>query len=180
KAAFALRFGDINPLISDLVTSDSRIIFERDVQTRVEMLAPFLAWDSDPYPVVLDGRIYYVLDGYTTSANYPYSQRAEISDLPPESGLNGAFNYARNSVKATVDAYDGTVKMYVLPYVDDPVIAAWQAAFPSLFTPLSEIPPGLDQHFRYPQDLFRVQTTAFARYHLTDSNQFYEQTNGWS
>ncbi len=181
KAAFALRFGDINPLISDLVGSDSRIIFERDVNARVRALAPFLTWDADPYPVVIDGRIKYVVEGYTTSANYPYGQRADVSDLPGTAALAGqTFNYARNSVKAVVDAYDGTVTMYVID-PNDPVVQAWRSAFPTLFTDGAEVEgTELEAHFRYPQELFRVQTAAFARYHLTDPDQFYEQTNGWS
>ena len=134
KTAFALRFGQIEPLISNFLTDESRIIYVRDVRDRVEKLAPFLKFDSDPYPVILDGRMVYVVDGYTTTDRYPYSQRASVSDLDRESGLRDRFNYVRNSVKAVVDAFDGDVKFYIVD-PDDPIIQAYQSAF-SGFSPL--------------------------------------------
>ena len=178
KAAFALRFGDIDPLISDFVEDDSRLIFLRDVRQRVETLAPFLRYDSDPYPVIIDGRIYYVLDAYTTSAMYPYAQAADNEQLDPRSGLNGDFNYVRNSVKAVVDAYNGTVEFYEMPG-DDPIVEAYRDAFPELFSDFEDMPDGLQAHLRYPEDLFRVQTNMWARYHIGDAQDFYEQTGGW-
>lgn len=179
QAAFALRFGDIDPLISDFVEDDSRLIFLRDVRQRVETLAPFLQYDADPYPVIVDGRIYYVLDAYTTTSQYPYAQSADNEQLDPRSGLNGDFNYVRNSVKAVVDAYDGTVDFYVMP-VDDPIIEAYEDAFPELFSPFEDMPEALQAHLRYPEDLFRVQTNMWARYHIGDAQDFYEQTGGWA
>jgi hypothetical protein len=185
QAAFALRFGDIDPLISDFLTPDSRIIYERDVRTRVETVAPFLDFDSDPYPVVADGGIQYVLDGYTTSDSYPYGQTADVTDMPDNSGLDHSFNYVRNSVKAVVDGYDGSVTLYVLPDEmlpegGDPLIEAYRAAFPDLFEDFEDMPEELQAHVRYPDDLFRVQTNMWGRYHIGDASDFYEQTGGWA
>ena len=129
----------------------------RDITERVKAAAPFLTFDGDPYPVITDGRLVWVFDGYTTSDNYPYSQ----SQTPDEGGASGkSFNYVRNSVKATVDAYDGTIKFYVVDPTD-PIIKAYRAAFPDLFSDFSQMDkdyPGLRAHLRYPQDLFRYQT----------------------
>jgi uncharacterized protein len=179
RVAFALRFGDINPVISNFIRDDSRILYVRDVRERVEMLAPFLHFDSDPYPVVHDGRIVYFIDAYTTTNHYPYAQRAETGQLRPGSGLNHGFNYVRNSVKAVVDAYDGTVTLYVVDG-NDPIIQAYRKAFPDLFTDYEEMPEGLRAHMRYPEDLFRTQTTMYARYHIENPGSFYEQTDAWS
>jgi len=121
----------------------------------------------------------WVLDGYTTSSRYPYSENADNSQLAPDSGLRHTFNYVRNSVKATVDAYDGTVTFYVVD-PSDPIVIAWQKAFPSLFTPREQIPIELAAHFRYPEDLFRVQTNMYARYHVDDPQQFFQRDQFWS
>jgi len=185
QAAFALRFGDIDPLVSNFLTPDSRIIYERDVRSRVETVAPFLDFDADPYPVVADGNIQYILDGYTTTAQYPYGQIAEIADLSEGSGLNHSFNYVRNSVKAVVDGYDGSVTLYVLPddmlpEGGDPIIEAYRQAFPDLFEDFEDMPEDLQSHIRYPDDIFRVQTNMWGRYHIGDANDFYEQTGGWA
>jgi uncharacterized membrane protein (UPF0182 family) len=182
RAAFALRFGDINPLISGLVTSNSRIMYVRDIADRVRKAAPFLRYDSDPYAVILGGRLYWVQDAYTTTSRYPYSQRADLEQVPPNSGLQARFNYVRNSVKVVIDAYNGSMRFYVVDPAD-PVVRAYQKAFPSLFTPGSEMDrlnPGLRQHLRYPEDLFRVQTNMYGRYHLQDPNAFYTQANAWT
>jgi len=179
RAAFALRFGEIEPLISNFITDESRIIYVRDVRERVEQLAPFLSWDADAYPVVLDGRVQYVLDGYTTTDRYPYGQSADTSQLTPGTGLDHGFNYVRNSVKAVVDTYDGTVTMYQTE-VDDPILDAYRDAFPDLFTDLSEMPDELRDHLRYPEDLFRVQTNVWGRYHISGAQDFYEQAGGWA
>ena len=178
RAAFALRFGDINPLISGNLRTDSRILFQRDVEERVSALAPFLRADADPYPVVIDGRIVYVVDLYTTSSNYPYAQTAISGDLPGASGLRGDFNYVRNSVKAVVDAYDGTVTFYVVDE-DDPVVAAYRQAFPDLFTDGDEVSEELRAHFRYPEDLFRVQTNMWGAYHVSDPDDFLNRNDAW-
>jgi uncharacterized membrane protein (UPF0182 family) len=178
RAAFALRFGDLNPLISDFMTDDSKVIMVRDVVDRVGALAPFLHADADPYPVAVEGRIVWVVDLYTTTSRYPYGQETDTDQLSEASGLRHDFNYVRNSVKATVDAYDGTVTLYVTD-ADDPIVNAYQKAFPDLFTPGDEMSPALREHVRYPEDLFRVQTTAYARYHLTDPDNFYTQEDAW-
>ena len=181
RAAFALRFGEIEPLISSSISPESRILLQRDVVSRVESLAPFLRFDHDPYAVLLDGRIVYVVDGYTTSDWFPNAQGVEVdADIPSASGLSGHdFNYVRNPVKAVVDAYDGTVDLYV---VDDeePILAAYRDAFPDLFTPIDDAPPGLQDHFRYPEDLFRVQTSMWGKYHVDDADQLLQGTAAWA
>jgi uncharacterized protein len=180
RAAYALQFGEWNILVSNLITSDSRILYIRDIKERVSHIAPFLQFDADPYPVVHQGRIVWIVDGYTTSDRYPYAQRANTDQLAPGSDLSGTrFNYARNSVKAVVDAYEGSVTFYVVD-PQDPIIQSYAKAFPALFTPLDEAPEGLANHFRYPEDLFRVQTNVWSRYHISDARQFYLQENAWN
>ena len=179
QAAFALRFGDINPLISGFVEGDSRIIFNRDLRLRVQNLAPFLELDADPYPVVSEGRVFYIVDAYTTSDRYPYGQRPDVSDLPLESGLRKRFNYVRNSVKVVVDAFDGTTTFYVIDS-DDPIIQAWRKIFPGLFEDFEEMPLDLKNHLRYPEDLFRVQTSMWARYFIDDPETFYANSVTWA
>lgn len=178
RAAFALRFADWNTMVSGFVTDESKMIFHRDVRERVEHVAPFLSVDSQTYPVIADGRIYYVVDAYTTSNRWPYGQRAPTGALE-DSGLQHDFNYVRNSVKAVVDAYDGTVTLYVMDQ-DDPIVKAWQSAFPDLFTDADQMSDDLRAHIRYPQDLFKIQSTMYARYHLDEPREFLEQTNAWS
>ncbi len=180
RAAFAARFGDWNIFISNFVTEDSRIMYVRDVRERVEAAAPFLSLDADPYPVVTQsGEIVYLVDAYTTSSYFPNAQRVDNSGLSGASGLNRRFNYVRNSVKGVVDAYDGTVKLYVID-PDDPIAAAYQKAFPDLMLDGDQLPQDLRDHLRYPEDMFRVQTNMWGRYHITDPQSFYEQTNGWA
>jgi uncharacterized membrane protein (UPF0182 family) len=181
RAAFFLRFNfEWNLLLSDFVTSDSRILYLRDVRERVQEVAPFLQFDADPYPVVMGGHIVYLIDAYTTTDRYPNAQRADASGLPRGSGLEGhRFNYVRNSVKAVVDAYDGTVKLYVVD-PEDPIIKAYDKAFPDLFEPVDAMPSELRDHWRYPEDLFRVQTNMWGQYHITDPRSFYDKTNGWA
>jgi uncharacterized protein len=179
RAAFAIHFGEYNLFGSRLITDGSQIMYHRDIRERVDKIAPFLRYDSDPYPVALGDRIYWVLDAYTTSSRYPYAERADVRQLDSRSGLSDSFNYVRNSVKAVVDAYDGTIKLYVIDETD-PIIAAWGSAFPRLFTSEQNIPAGLAEHFRYPEDLFRVQTNVYARYQLEDVQQFYSQQLAWS
>ncbi|MBT5568747.1 MAG: UPF0182 family protein [Acidimicrobiaceae bacterium] len=180
RAAFALRFGQLEPLISNFVTSDSRVFYVRDVRERVEKLAPFLLFDADPYPVLIDGRILYVVDGYTTTDRYPYSQFASSGELPRASGLSRhSFNYVRNSVKATVDAFTGEVKFYVVDE-SDPLVVAYDAAFGGLFTPASEMPASLVAHLRYAEDLFRIQSEVWGRYHVEDTQNFYQRAAEWA
>ena len=179
RAAFALRFQDLNPILSGLIDSDSRFIYNRDVDQRVRELAPFLEFDADPYPAIIDGRIVFIVDAYTTSDRYPYAATADRTSVPGGSGLRGNFNYVRNSVKTVVDAYDGTVTFYVVDDTD-PLVRAYQQAFPNLFTPADEMPESLRNHLRYPEDLFKVQTNMWARYHLENPSDFYEAAGAWS
>ena len=179
RAAFAVYYGEYNLFGSRLIKDSSRIIYRRDVRTMVEKVAPFLRLDSDPYPVVSEGRLVWVLDAYTTSSRYPYAQNADTRQLDASSGLRTTFNYVRNSVKAAVDAYDGTVTLY-LTDPSDPIVNAWQKTFPELFVPVADAPTSLREHFRYPEDLFRVQTNAYGRYQLKDADDFYTQSLGWS
>lgn len=180
QAAFSLRFGDIDPLISELVTEESRVIMERNVDDRVRKIAPFLEFDSEAYPVVVDGGISWVIDGYTTTNRFPYSQRADNEQVPFASDLaRRSYNYVRNSVKAVVDGYDGSVTFYISD-PDDPIVNAYAKAFPELFTSLSEMPEDLQRHMRFPLDLFTVQSNMWARYQLGDAAQFYENSGGWA
>src|SRR5262249_30718065 len=138
----------------------------------------------DPYPVIADGRIVYVIDGYTTSQFYPNSETFDADRngedaTDPDSVINDDFNYIRNSVKATVDAYDGTIKLYVWD-PSDPVVNAYKQAFPALFSDKSQMPDSILEHVRYPEDIFRVQTSMWGRYHLTDPTAFYQRTGAWS
>jgi uncharacterized membrane protein (UPF0182 family) len=178
RAAFAIRFTDLSLLLSHLVTPSSRIMYVRDVVDMVHKAAPFLATGSDPYPVILDGQIYWVLDAYTTSDTYPYAQRADTSALSPASGLDRSFNYARNSVKVLVDAFNGTMTFYAWD-PSDPILKAYMRAFPHLFTPRSQMSPQLLSWLRYPKDLFTVQAAMLGRYHITDPTDFYNATDAW-
>jgi hypothetical protein len=143
------------------------------VRERVEKAAPFLQFDADPYPVIADGRLLWMMDGYTTTNEYPYAQRFHGAG-----GLDHSFNYVRNSVKATVDAYDGTIRMYVAD-PKDPLIKAWRAAFPKLFTDYSKMPKAVQEHVRYPQDLFKAQTDVYRKYHVTNPSTFFQGTSFW-
>ena len=177
KAALAMRFGDWNLFVSGQLTNDSRALYIRNVKERVETVAPFLKFDHDPYPVVIGGRVVWVIDGYTATNDYPYSQSIH-PDEPAGSGLDTDFNYVRNSVKATVDAYDGTVRFYVVDPTD-PIIRTYRKAFPDLFSDVSEMPPGLRDHWRYPEDLFNAQTEQYALYHITDPVQYFNKQDIW-
>ena len=178
RAAFALRFGDINPLISGLVRPSSRAMYIRDIGSRVRTAAPFLRYDADPYPVVVRGRILWVQDAYTTTTRYPYSANADLNGLPDASGLHGGLSYIRNSVKVVIDAYDGTTTFYLFDE-SDPLAKAYGKAFPGLFTPASRMDPDLRSHLRYPEDLFRIQTNMYGLYHMTDAASFYNKTDAW-
>ena len=167
RLAFAIRFGETNLMLSDYITPETRVLMHRQIRERVRQITPFLAFDNDPYLVVADGRLYWVLDGYTLSSTFPYS-------TPTEQG----FNYIRNPVKAVVDAYNGTVTYYLIDD-EDPLIQAYDRAFPDLFRPLEEIPEELVAHLRYPKDLFSVQTRQYLKYHMTDTQVFYNQEDLW-
>ena len=173
RAAFALRFNDFNVLISGQVTPKTKVLYLRDILDRVKKAAPFLHYDADPYPVIANGRLVWLLDGYTTSDKYPYSQ-----SFNGAGGLNGSFNYVRNSVKATIDAYDGTIRFYVID-TKDPVIQAYESAFPHLFTSYTKMPAAIKKHLRFPQDLFSAQTDVYRTYHMTDPTTFFNKTDLW-
>ena len=179
QAMFALRFSDLNLIISNQITNQSRIMFDRGVQARVAKAAPFLSLDADPYPVLLNGHIDWVQDAYTTTDNYPYAQNANTSALPPGSGLNQTFNYVRNSVKVVIDAYTGKMTFYVMD-PKDPLIQTYEKAFPGMFTPASQMSASLLAHLRYPEDIFTVQATAFGRYHITNAQSFYSAADAWT
>ncbi len=178
RAAFALRFGAPNLLLSSQLKGDSKVLYIRDIRDRVEALAPFLHYDADPYPVLIEGRIKWMIDAYTTTNRYPYAQTGDNEQLDARSGLRHDFNYVRNSVKAVVDAYDGTTDFYVMP-VDDPIIEAYRDAFPKLFQDFDDMPDGLKSHLRYPEDLFRVQSKMWGKYHIKEAQEFYGGDDSW-
>ncbi len=185
---FATKFGEPNFLLSGRVYDNSKILFNRDPRDRVEKVAPWLTVDSDPYPAVVDGRIEWIIDGYTTTDRYPNSQKESFEtmtddSLQDETGLRtlptDEINYMRNAVKATVDAYTGEVTLYAWDE-EDPILKAWRSAFPGTVKDKSEISAGpASQHLRYPEDLFQVQRYQFARYHVTDPGDFYQGNNRW-
>ncbi len=182
RIAFAFRYRDLNLLISGEIRPDSRVLVERNVGHILEDVAPFLKIDTDPYPVILKGEILWVLDLYTTSSWYPYSQpltAAATGRLARSSELRTGINYMRNSVKAVVDANDGDVTFFLVD-PDDPLARAWSETFPGLFSPVSDLPEGLDSHLRYPQDLFRVQSQLYLEYHVTDANELFSGNDAWS
>lgn len=180
RTAFALRFAELDPLISNFVGGETSIIYLRDVRERVSQVIPFLELDSDVYPVVFEGRIHYVVDAYTTTGGYPYSQKADIRGLADGADLRAAgANYVRNSVKAIVDGYDGDVTLYVMPG-RDPIIEAWQGAFPDLFEDFEAMPAELRDHLRYPHDLFTVQTNMWASYQVTEPEALIIGTEKWA
>ena len=178
RLTFAYRYRDVNLLISGLIDGDSKILINRDLETRVRKAAPFLEYDGDPYSAIVDGRLIYIWDAYTTTDLYPYSERVSLSDATGEQ-MTGQTNYIRNSVKAVVDAYDGTLTFYVAD-PEDPLIRVWSNAFPELFTDLSEVDPELEAHFRYPENLLQIQAMQFANYHITDPDSFYTKERFWA
>ena len=169
KIGFAARFGEIKVLLSDDLTSESRVMIYREIGARVRQAAPFLRFDRDPYLVVTeDGRLVWMIDGYTTSDRYPYAQP-----------VRGMGNYIRNSVKATVDAFHGTVTYYIAD-AEDPVIRTWAKAFPGLLKPFAQMPKDLQAHVRYPEDLFTIQAQMYATYHMEDPQVFYNKEDLWT
>ena len=180
RAAFALRFGDINILVSSLVTPNSRIMFERDIMSRVQMAMPFLKYGSNPYPVVANGRIFWVINGYTTTSNFPYGQAANTEALSSGSQLaNTSFNYIRNSVKVVISAYSGAMHFYVTD-PRDPLIRSYEKAFPGIFQPVSSMPASIASHLRYPSDMLAVQSAMYGVYHVTNPSNFYSGGNAWA
>jgi uncharacterized membrane protein (UPF0182 family) len=178
RAAFALRLGDFNLLISSQITNKSRIMFIRDPVTMAQTAAPFLTFDHNPYAVINNGHIDWIVDGYTTTANYAYSQNANTQQVAIGSSLPGSYNYVRNSVKVVIDAYSGKMTFYDAD-PKDPILQAYSAAFPNMFVPISKMPAQLQAHLRYPPDVFSIQSAIYGRYHLTSSGQFYAASNAW-
>ena len=177
KALFAWRFRDVNLLISGQIDSDSRILIHRDIDDRARRAVPFLSFDSDPYLAVVDGQPTWIWDAYTTSTEYPYSQEIDLSEATGGVAQGVVANYLRNSVKATVDAYNGSVTYWA--DLDEPIILAWSRAFPGLFEDIDAAPPLLQAHFRYPENLFQVQSQQFANYHVRDATRFYNKQDFW-
>lgn len=188
RLLYAIRFGSDQILFSDRVNANSQILYDRSPKERVAKVAPYLTLDGRVYPAVVDGRVKWIVDGYTTSDAYPYSQMTDLGDAIKDSttetsstvtGLNSQnANYIRNSVKATVDAYDGSVDLYVWDE-SDPVIKAWEQIFPGQYHQLSEISGDLMSHLRYPESLFKVQRELLAKYHVSSANQFFSGEDFW-
>ena len=166
RVAFAIRLMDVNLLLSNYISAESRILFQRQISDRVRKVAPFLFYDSDPYMVISEGRLFWIQDAYTTSDMYPYSTRWRN------------INYIRNSVKVVVDAYNGAVTFYQMD-TEDPIIRAYAQIFPGLFEPIESMPTELKSHLRYPIDLFRIQAARYRDYHMQDVQVFYNQEDMW-
>jgi hypothetical protein len=172
RLAAAMSEGEPNIVLTSYFTAASRMMIHRKVRDRVQQLAPFLAWDQDPYLVITDaGRLVWMVDGYTTSDAHPYSRAVDVADM-------GSVNYIRNAVKATIDAYDGETHFYVFA-PDDPIIGAYNNLFPDLFLPSSKMPADLRRHARYPETLFSVQAEIYRTYHMLDPQSFYNKEDVW-
>ncbi len=170
RLMYALRFGSLKIFLSSDIVRDSRILYYRNILERVERIAPFFTYDRDPYLAIDSGKLYWILDGYTSTDRYPYSQPLS---------LNGdKVNYIRNSVKVVVDAYDGTVKFYQAD-IEDPIIKTYAKIFPKTFHKLSDMPKGLVPHLRYPEDIFVLQTAIYTIYHMDDPQIFYNKEDQW-
>ncbi|CRK61908.1 INTEGRAL MEMBRANE PROTEIN (Rhomboid family) [Alloactinosynnema sp. L-07] len=185
KLLFTLHHAERNILFSSQIGEGSKIMYNRNPRDRVSKVAPWLTLDGDPYPAVVNGKILWIVDGYTTLENYPYAQRTPLGEATTDSlgGVvrqeNRTISYIRNSVKATVDAYDGSVSLYAIDE-QDPVLKAWQKVFPGTVKAKSEIPSGLSEHFRYPEDLFKVQRELLSKYHVSDAGEFFSQKTFWN
>ena len=185
KLLYAMKFQSEQILFSDNVNEESQILYDRDPKTRVQKVAPYLTIDSDPYPSVVNGRIVWIVDAYTTSSSYPYSSGVSLSEAISDATTNlpslriDNINYIRNSVKATVDAYDGKVTLYAWDE-EDPVLETWQKVYPSTVEPISKMSGELMSHVRYPTDLFKVQRAMLGVYHVDTAGQFYQRDNAWT
>ena len=178
RLGFALRYSELNLLISNQLSDDSKLIMERNVVSRVKKAAPFLYTDNDPYLALIDGNLFWIIDMYTVSDKYPYAQPADTRRINENSGLPMNFNYLRNSVKAVVNAYDGTMNFYVVDE-NDPLILSYNDIFPNLFTPKSSMSTELLDHIRYPEDLFTIQSDMYRDYHMIDPRVFYADEDPW-
>lgn len=170
RLMFAIREGSLKILVSTNVNNDSRMIINRNVMDRVKKIMPYLSYDNDPYGVIVDGRIYWIIDAYTTSSYYPYSE--------PYGGETGTTNYIRNSVKVIVDAYNGTVDYYVVDE-EDPIAQTLQKIYPKLFKDYDDMPDEMKVHLRYPNELLQIQAQVYGRYHMTDTKVFYQNEDIW-
>ncbi len=187
KALYAFKFAQPNIFLSNRVNSASKILYDRGPRDRIKKVAPWLTVDGDPYPAVVDGRVVWIVDGYTTSNSYPYSEHRSLRDATADTLTSNnsqealptdQVNYIRNSVKAVVDAYDGTVKLYQWD-TKDPVLKTWMKVFPGVVKPRADVTPALLEHLRYPVDLFKVQRDVLQRYHVTNAQVFYEDGERW-
>jgi uncharacterized membrane protein (UPF0182 family) len=183
RLAYALKFQSEQILLSDAINSESQILYDRDPRQRVAAVAPFLELDSDVYPAIVDGKLLWIVDGYTTSNNYPYSRSENLAQMVSDSNSPGVFlrgqvNYIRNSVKATVSAYDGKVTLYEWDE-KDPILKTWMKVFPDAIQPLSSMSGELLSHVRYPADLFKVQRALLGSYHVDEAGAFYSQQDAW-
>ncbi|GAA1170862.1 UPF0182 family protein [Ornithinimicrobium humiphilum] len=188
RAAYAIKYRHLEILLSDSVNSESVMLDHRNPRERVERVAPWLRLDGNPYPAIVDGRVLWIIDGYTVSSRYPYSQLEELGEATADSLQQaenirsigqGKVNYIRNSVKATVDAYDGTVSLYTWDE-EDPLLKAWSKVFDGSVLPMDEISGDLMSHFRYPEDLFKVQREVLSRYHVQDAGSFFTGQDFWT
>jgi hypothetical protein len=185
RLVFAATYGEGNFLFSNAIGDGSKIMYNRDPRDRVSKVAPWLTVDGDPYPAVVDGKIQWIVDGYTTLDNFPYAQKTPLGNVTKDSlaGVarqqNNSIIYIRNSVKATVDAFNGTVTLYSVDD-KDPVLKSWEKVFPGLVKPSTDITASLRAHFRYPEDLFKVQRDLISKYHVANPQEFYAQQTFWS
>lgn len=170
RLLYAIHFSSLKLFLSSDITKESRILYYRNIKERVSKIAPFLTFDHDPYLVVTEGKMYWILDAYTSSDRYPYSQPLPLN--------GGSVNYIRNSVKAVVDAYDGTITLYQTD-LDDPIIKTYTKIFPKTFHKLEQMPKGLKAHLRYPEDIFTLQTAIYTTYHMNDPQVFYNKEDQW-
>jgi uncharacterized membrane protein (UPF0182 family) len=188
KLLFAVKYQEQRILLSNLINADSKILYNRSPRERVAKVAPWLTLDGDPYPSIVNGKVTWIIDGYTTSSGYPYAQATSLSTATADALTNNSssitaqsnktVNYIRNSVKATVDAYDGSVTLYQWDE-KDPVLKTWMKAFPNTVKPKSAISKGLLEHIRYPEDMFRVQRDILSSYHVKNAAAFYGGQDFW-
>jgi len=169
RILFAWKYSDINYLVTNYITSESKILYNREIKERVEKIAPFLYFDNDPYITIADGKLIWIFDAYTKTEYYPYSTPFE-----------NKYNYIRNSVKVTVDAYSGSVNFYLFKPEDDPIVRVYKNIFPGMFKNLDEMPESIKSHLRYPQDLFDIQASMYQQYHMTESQIFYNKEDLWT
>ncbi|MGV9303465.1 UPF0182 family membrane protein [Nonomuraea sp. NPDC003727] len=188
RLVYAAKYGEKNILLSSDINDNSKILYERNPRDRVAKVAPFLTLDGNPYPAIVDGRITWIVDAYTLSNDYPYSQSKSLASMTEDTTtLRGVvapqprdqINYIRNSVKATVDAYDGTVTLYAWD-PKDPILQTWSKAFPGVIQPAAKMSQSLKDHIRYPEDLFKVQRDILSQYHIEDANAFYSGQDFWN